>query len=336
MVKKGRQILRVTGVDKLHYTDLEYGKFSRTTAQDLTNAFINFDKSNQREHLCGFFHGGLTSRDEALKTAGCLIDGYTKAGAYPFFFIWNSDLFHVLQENIQSYAKHPFFVTVVNHTVRIVARKISAALDKQGSLKIQQRAAPQTLEELASFAKRYDRAWAKRAGTQLGCSSSELDQFAKFLLNAEKALPVKFRRFKREKLQGDQNPIARIIHRFNTGHDHGLYTTVIEELLIALRLDELGSKVWREMQTFIEDSFEPVPDAGATAFLEHLCAVWEGRPTLRVTLIGHSAGAIYVQRMVEALQARLPEGSTLEVEVILLAAQISNRARRWQTRKIRF
>ena len=313
-------------IDKLHYIDLEDGKFTdhtTTTAEDLTNAFNNFDHSPQRSHLCVFFHGGLTSRADALKTADCLIDGYTKAGAYPFFFIWNSDLLHVLKKEIESYAKHPFFVTVANHTVRTVARKIGVALNKQESLKIQKTAAPRTLEQLASFAKRYDRAWEKHAGTQLGCSSSELDQFALFLLNAEKALPVKRRRFKREKLQGDQNPIARIVYRFNTGHDHGLYTTVIEELLIALRLDELGSKLWREMQTFIEDSFESVPNAGATAFLEHLCAMWEGRPTLRVTLIGHSAGAIYVQRMVEALQARLPEGSTLQLEIILLAAAMT-------------
>ena len=47
------------------------------------------------------------------------------------------------------------------------------------------------------------------------------------------------------------------------------------------------------------------------------------RPTLRVTLIGHSAGAIYVQRMIEALNARLPGESTLQLEVILLAAAMT-------------
>jgi hypothetical protein len=149
-----------------------------------------------------------------------------------------------------------------------------------------------------------------------------LDQFALFLMNAEKALPVKRRRLKRQNLSGPQNPLGRIVYRFNTGHDHGLYTTVIEELLIALRLDEkVGRPIWRKMKTVIDHAFDPVPAAGGTAFVERLCAVW--RPTLRVTLIGHSAGAIYVQRMVEALNARLPEGSMLQVAVILLAAAMT-------------
>jgi hypothetical protein len=319
-------------IDELHYIDLEDGKFTdhtTTTAKDLTDAFNNFERL-QSEHLCVFFHGGLTSRADALKTAGFLIDGYTKAGAYPFFFVWNSALFDLLEECIQSYGDDPVFVTVVTHTVKTVARKISAALDKQKSLKIQpkisarpRRAAPETLEQLASFAKRYDGAWTC-ADAQLGCSSSELDQFALFLVNAEKALPVKRRRFKREKLQGLQNPLWRIVHRFNTCHDHGLYTTVIEELLIAWGLDEkIGRPIVSTMKAVIDHAFESVPAAGGTAFVDHLCAVWEKRPTLRVTLIGHSAGAIYVQRMVEALNARLPEGSMLQVEVILLAAAIT-------------
>jgi hypothetical protein len=318
-------------VDKLHYIDLEDGKFTdhtTTTAKDLTDAFNNFDHSPQRDQLCVFFHGGLRSRADALKTAGWLIDGYTKAGAYPFFFVWNSDLLDVLKTCIRSYGNDPFFVTVANYTVKTVARKISAALDKQKSLKIQsqisakpQRAAPQSLEQLASFAKRYDGAWTC-ADAQLGCSSSELDQFALFLVAAEKASPVKHRRFKREKLQGRDNPLWRILHRFNTCHDHGLYTTVIEELLIAWGLDEeIGQPIWRKMKTFINHAFDSDPAAGGTAFADHLCAMW--RPTLRVTLIGHSAGAIYVQRMIEALNARLPEGSMLQVEVILLAAAMS-------------
>ncbi len=315
-------------IDKLHYIDLEDGKFTdhtTTTAEDLRDAFTNF---GEREHLCVFFHGGLTSRADALKTAGCLIDGYTKAGAYPFFFVWNSDLLDVLKKRIRSYGNDPLFVTAANYTVKTVARKITAALDKEKSLRLQPRISassqsptPQTPQQLASFAKRYDRAWVC-AGEQLGCSSSELDQFARFLVNAEKTLPVKRRRFKRDKLQGCQNPLARILHRFNTCHDHGLYTTVIEELLIAWGLNEkVGRPAWRKMKTVINHAFDSDPAAGGTAFADHLCAIW--RPTLRVTLIGHSAGAIYVQGMIEALNARLPEGSMLQVEVILLAAAMS-------------
>jgi hypothetical protein len=124
-------------------------------------------------------------------------------------------------------------------------------------------------------------------------------------------------------LRGAQNPLARIVHRFNTGHDHGLYTTVIEELLIAAQLDKAAAAIWDEMKTFIDRSFAPNALAGGTAFLDHLCAAWDANPSLRVTLIGHSAGAIYVQRFIEALDNRIPSTFHRQVEVILVAAALS-------------
>jgi len=101
-----------------------------------------------------------------------------------------------------------------------------------------------------------------------------LEQFAKFLLNAEKARPARRRVFKPTRLSGRDNPLARIIHRFNTHHDHG-FTTIIEELFIALGLDVLGSRTWLTMQTFINNSFDASADAGGTAFVDHLCDVVE-------------------------------------------------------------
>jgi hypothetical protein len=61
--------------------------------------------------------------------------------------------------------------------------------------------------------------------------------------------------------------------------------------------------------------------AGGTAFLEGLQRVWKELPDLRVTLIGHSAGSIYVQRFIEALDAAF--GPQKKVEVITLAAAVS-------------
>jgi hypothetical protein len=77
------------------------------------------------------------------------------------------------------------------------------------------------------------------------------------------------------------------------------------------------------MKQFIDDSFSNDAAAGGSAFLNHLCEAWAENSKLRVTLIGHSAGAIYVQRFIEALDARLAASSTLQVEVIMLAAAIT-------------
>jgi hypothetical protein len=314
--------------DKLHDIDLERGYFSRTSAQDLTNAFKNFERENEQNHInhiCVFFHGGLVTRSEGLDTAHFLINGYTNAGAYPFFFIWNSDLLSTLKDRIRQHSEDPVFATVVRHTELTVAGKIRAALDKQklpplpAPAKIA-RSGPRMFGQLAELGRAYDEAWAKRAGAQLGCSQRELEQFARFALSAEKAVPVKRRRLK---LTRPSDVYARIIERFNTGHDHGLYTTTLEEWLIEFGLGRFGSNTWRTMQKFIKNSFDASVKAGGTAFVGHLCDVWNKAPKTRVTLIGHSAGSIYVQRMIEALNARLPAGSPAQLEIILLAPAIS-------------
>src|SRR6516225_9059498 len=123
-----------TGFDPLHlhHIDLVDGKFCRTTADDLNRAFNNLQTSN---HLCVFFHGGLVPRSEGLDTASLLAGDYTNAGAYPFFFIWNSGLLDARNSGLLDALKgamrcdKPPFASIVNYTFRIVARKIKAALD---------------------------------------------------------------------------------------------------------------------------------------------------------------------------------------------------------------
>jgi hypothetical protein len=183
----------------LHHIDLVDGQFCRegTTKDDLDRAFDNFHNN----HLCVFFHGGLVSRSEGLDTASCLIGDYTDEGrAYPFFFIWNSGVLDALNSGLLDALKremqrydNPFFAIIVNYTFRIIARKIKAALDNK---RLRLPARGRSLKQLATLARAYDQAWGKRAGAQLGCSQRELDQFARFIANAEKA-PVRHRMFKR-------------------------------------------------------------------------------------------------------------------------------------------
>jgi hypothetical protein len=173
--------------DKLHDIDLKDGHFCQTSAQDLTDAFNNFQHSKRNNHICVFFHGGLVSRAEGLDAAHFLINGYTNAGAYPFFFIWNSDLLSTLKKKMRQYSEDPVFATVVRHTALIVVGKIRAALDNQKLPRLAKlpKSGPRMFEQLAELGRAYDEAWAKSAGVQLGCSQRELEQFAKFLLNAE-------------------------------------------------------------------------------------------------------------------------------------------------------
>jgi hypothetical protein len=311
--------------DPDHEMDLEGGQFSRTNAVELRAAFAKFAESKSN-HVCVFCHGGLVSRDSGLETAQELLKGYTDAGTYPFFFIWNSGLFDILKELLDPHQHDPGFVKAANKAVTEVSQKIAAVLNLdhlKAAAKVRSRAAPLDLKSLAEYAQEFDTAWGKHPGAQLSVSPQELKTFGDLLLAVQPATRQQVL-FRTKRVLGPGNPLGRIYQRINSGHDHGLYTTVIEELAIALGIDEAAGCIWRKMKSDIDAAFAPNPSTfGGTAFLENLDAAWTRNPNLKVTLIGHSAGAIYVQRFLEALDESFAANPERQVGVITLAAAVS-------------
>jgi hypothetical protein len=313
-------------LDPDHDIDLKGGKFQGTNPAQLAQAFKQFASSGSH-HLCVFFHGGLVSRADALSTASKLIQGYTQSGAYPFFFVWNSDVLTVIEELLDPHQHDPTFVLAANRAVIAGANKIASVLGLAAPLKAaaktRLRTAPMDLEALAKFADPYDRAWTQNRGAQLSVSPAELSEFGSWLL-AQKPETRRRAMFTKARILGSRNPLGRIIERLNSGHGHGLYTTVIEELFIAIGLaDTLGTKIWGQMKSDIDAAFAQDSAAGGTAFLQNLGATYRRDAQLKVTLIGHSAGAIYVQRFLEAFDAYFAAQPTYQVEVLTLAAAVS-------------
>ena len=312
--------------DPAHEIDLKAGMFEKTNAADLRGAFDKF-AATKSNHLCVFFHGGLVSRDSGMQTARDLVRGYTNAGAYPFFFIWNSDLLTIIEELVHPHQHDPGFVEAANRTVVDVATKIAALLnldaDLRAAAKAKLRADPMDLMDLAKFAEPYDKAWSKNRGAQLPVAPKELSDFGKWLLNRKPETGYRAL-FTKSKVRGPRNPLGRVFERLNSGHGHGLYTTVIEELLIALGIaDALGAPIWGQMKADIDAAFTHAAGAGGTAFLQNLGGAWNQNSKLKVTLIGHSAGAIYLQRFLEAFDDFFASQPERQVEVVTLAAALS-------------
>jgi hypothetical protein len=94
---------------------------------------------------------------------------------------------------------------------------------------------------------------------------------------------------------------SAVVARFRAGTDHGVYPTVVEELLRELYLANCGAAVWAAMKrdtadTFIADS----NDRGGALFLRELRAA-AGRPELSV--VGHSTGAVFIDHLLDAMAA---------------------------------
>jgi hypothetical protein len=119
-------------------------------------------------------------------------------------------------------------------------------------------------------------------------------------------------------IKGAVAVLARTIKRFADRRDHGVYVTVIEEILAEFYLTNIGKWGWDLMKGDAADAFKPDSGVhGGTAFLEGLKAYWETGARPRVILAGHSAGSVFICYLLQAAQNVLPP--ELKFDVVLLA-----------------
>jgi hypothetical protein len=112
--------------------------------------------------------------------------------------------------------------------------------------------------------------------------------------------------------------LRRTVNRFARQRSHGVYTTIIEELLREFYLSNVGEVIWRLMKQDTEDAFKGDPLLyGGTAFLEGIKAHWLAGGHPRIILVGHSTGAVYICHFLKYAQKRLP--IDIKFDVIFLA-----------------
>lgn len=116
--------------------------------------------------------------------------------------------------------------------------------------------------------------------------------------------------------------VLAVVRRFRDGHAHGMYTTIVEEVLAAAYVDKIGGVVWGQMKKDTADAFGSSPRCAGTAVLRAISAIQSarGKKFERIILIGHSTGAIYIANWLEASATILPDA---KYDVLLLAPAVT-------------
>lgn len=114
---------------------------------------------------------------------------------------------------------------------------------------------------------------------------------------------------------------ARVIERMLSGRDHGFHATLVEEVLRELYIANVGGLVWTLMKNDTADAFAPRSEAGGTALLTALSTALAGRAEPRITLVGHSTGAVYIAELLDA--AASLGGPAASFDVVFLAPAAS-------------
>lgn len=111
--------------------------------------------------------------------------------------------------------------------------------------------------------------------------------------------------------------LGRVLWRFARHRDHGLYATVVEEILRSIYAAAAAQYVWREMKQDSRDAFGDEPDRGGSAFLAGLAKRWDPAAARRIVLVGHSTGAVYINHLLAKAHTVLPDG--VKFDVVFLA-----------------
>lgn len=115
--------------------------------------------------------------------------------------------------------------------------------------------------------------------------------------------------------------VIAVLKRYHDGRDHGAYCTVVEEVLHSAYGNLLGAGIWNQMKKDTEDSFGTSPNSCAAAVVQQLKTLENaGQHFSRITLVGHSTGAIYVCNF---LDAAAKAGLKAPVKVVFLAPAVT-------------
>ncbi|WP_131812395.1 hypothetical protein [Mycolicibacterium fortuitum] len=86
----------------------------------------------------------------------------------------------------------------------------------------------------------------------------------------------------------------RVIKRFRARTDHGVYPTVVEEILREFYLGNAGGAIWSAMKRQTADAFNE--DHAAGLLLDGIAKAADTSPP-QITLVGHSAGAVFIDNL---------------------------------------
>jgi hypothetical protein len=269
-------VLPTSELTSLNYCTSAQGVFNDgASAQRMHEGMSKYAPLCASKTLALFFHGGLVDKPGAINTAQQLIGPYQAqdgGNAFPYFFVWESGIWEILQQRLPQILKDAAFQWLIGLIFGKVTSVRARPVDNTALSEAELQEVQRQIES--------------------GPSSAVVDLTKRALI-----------------LGGIGNVFANIFRRESSGHSHGLLNTAMEETLRAFFLGELGASIWSAMKTSTARAFEDDADRYVgSAMIKELISLYESGPDgekARITLIGHSAGSVYVVEFLRAMTKAL-------------------------------
>jgi hypothetical protein len=302
------------------------GKFANEKANNVQAVIDEILKPEKIDKpLVIWFHGGLVSTSAGENIASILTPRLESKGVNAVFFIWESGPVKEILDAVVSLARRKLGSGLLDILTKFLQAKTSyqPALgmtfsddDKYELNEAEQSILIEAVEAHPDL--RAEAAWI--AGGSIRRQELGLATIGGGSTKADRMVEDKLKRyFETERSQHDPNKVLsgfaignllttalapflidvakNCLKRMRSNRDHGIQDTIIEE---ALRKIEIGKETWDQMKQDIDEAFGNNELAGGTLFIQGLKEAITKSPSRRILLVGHSAGAVYVAKFLDA------------------------------------
>jgi hypothetical protein len=329
-----------------HGTFTPSGAF-RTTAADI-DALAAYLRKEKTKKLAIHFHGGLVSEKSGVAIAEKMVEVYTNAGSLPLTIVWETGLIETFRYNLKQIHQTELFRKILIWVLKKAAGRLGFGIEARG-VGVEMTTAQIELElsrdvpfETLAIGEGARGGAGPVSMASLGVVENdvagelegEIDP-AFLALAAETGSPAMRAAMGATSSPGGRDVVSalkaawaiakivtRVIRRFVQNHDHGFYPTVVEEILRAYYVANLGEWVWGKMKDAGEDMWKSNDGIAGDArhagrYLIEALAPVQAETGLVIDLIGHSAGAVAICRLFKASSAA---GIPIRIRTVALLA----------------
>ena len=324
----------------------------RTKPSDIDALFERL-KEGGKKKIALYFHGGLVSQKEGIKTARHVSPYIRNAGIEPICFVWETGLVETVGSNIEKISDSVIFTKVIRILLHNLSQYLPFDLGNIDARSGGMLSEEQIMEELSKPYPFADFHFPVENGGGAGRSARsslrplptdrELEaaftrgidkdkEFKESISKAQLAQP------ERDGARGIYTTISfvkslvaisrRVADRFSKGRDHGPYPTIVEEILRQFYIAEVGAWVWGSMKERAEIMWtdkqgrEQAEQYVGGYFLNKLAEYSQGQDGLTIDLIGHSAGSIVICHLMDAVRKQEKEISFNKIVFMAPACRI--------------
>lgn len=316
------------------------------------DALFRYLQQRNIKKLTLHFHGGLVPEKAGMEIAGKMDETYNGI-SHPLTVVWETGWLKTIRDQFDQVEKTEIFKQLRDLVLKKVCKILGIDDGARGNVEVDDTTIRQELIREQPFAP-YDHIARQRAEKwsaiefETRDASIQADMEAEFMQEQPLLTAVKQEGpgdiyYKKEHLipetvtaEGEKGAITlalvkplasvaiRVIRRFWNKTDHGLYPTVVEEILREFYVAELGVKVWAGIKQKAESMW--ADNGGLSGHRQHagrylldaLSRHVAQTPGFTIDLVGHSAGSIAICHMLKCMADHYP--NLLPVRNILFLA----------------